>query len=156
MAVAWAAMFVPFLVFLKPSTPHDRIRSGVPLWSVIFMMVLFGDTLMLQMGISLYGMPWNNLVAVVSSGKMLIFLCIVWGDGKFEKRMMMVIELRTCSRWNLCQWCVRQSFPHLWPATKLSSVDDLRPYTKSNWCATNWWQSSGGICLPAPMMLFFG
>lgn len=30
MAVACAAMFVPFLVFLKPSTPHDLIIFGTP------------------------------------------------------------------------------------------------------------------------------
>uniref|UniRef100_A0A182V531 Uncharacterized protein n=1 Tax=Anopheles merus TaxID=30066 RepID=A0A182V531_ANOME len=56
-AVACAAMFVPLRVFLKPSMPHERINCGTPLASVIEMMVLFGDTRMWQIGISLNGTP---------------------------------------------------------------------------------------------------
>lgn len=53
MAVAWAAIFVPFLVFLNPSMPQDRSSLGTPGASVIVMIVLFLDTRILQMGMSL-------------------------------------------------------------------------------------------------------
>lgn len=69
MAVAWAAILVPFLVFLNPSTPHDLIICGTPLWSVTFIMVLFGETLILQTGISLNGTPLKRAFGVFSSGK---------------------------------------------------------------------------------------
>lgn len=58
--------------------------AKLPLWSVIFMIVLFGDTFILQTGISLNGIPLKSLVAVVSSGKMLIFLDILINKSIFE------------------------------------------------------------------------
>jgi hypothetical protein len=68
MAVACAAMFVPFLVFLNPSIPHDLKICGSPLALVRFMIVLFGDVLMFTMGMSWKGIPLNKVVGVVSSG----------------------------------------------------------------------------------------
>lgn len=56
-AVACAAMLVPFLVFLKPSIPQDLKICTSPFEFVKFRIVLFGDVLMLIMGISLKGMP---------------------------------------------------------------------------------------------------
>lgn len=77
MAVACAAMFVPFRVFLKPSIPHDRINCGAPLASQIVMIVLFGETRMLQMGISLKGTPPKRVVGVSTSGKKRSFLKVI-------------------------------------------------------------------------------
>jgi len=94
-AVAWAAMLVPLRVFLNPSMPQDRISrrtpesstylvkypgfinglsEGQPLWSVTEIIVLLGETRMLQMGSSLKGVPLNNWVAVLASGKNLALL----------------------------------------------------------------------------------
>lgn len=69
MAVACAAILVPFRVFLNPSTPQDLIICGVPFVSHTVMMVLFGDTLILQTGRSLNAIPLNNRFGVFSSGK---------------------------------------------------------------------------------------
>lgn len=70
-AVACAAIFVPFLVFLKPSMPQDRMILGLPLPSHTVMIVLFGETRILQMGVSLKGTPSNKRFGVSSSGKRL-------------------------------------------------------------------------------------
>lgn len=74
MAVACAAMFVPLRVFLKPSIPQDRMNCGTPLPSHIVMMVLFGETRMLHIGISLNGIPLNRAVGVLASGNNRSFL----------------------------------------------------------------------------------
>lgn len=74
MAVACAAIFVPLRVFLNPSMPQDRMNCGTPLASHIVMMVLLGDTRMLQIGISLKGTPLKRVVGVLASGKMRSFL----------------------------------------------------------------------------------
>lgn len=71
MAVACAAIFVPFLVFLKPSMPQDRIMFGLPLPSHTVMIVLLGDTRILQIGVSLKGTPSKRRFGVSSSGKRL-------------------------------------------------------------------------------------
>lgn len=71
MAVACAAIFVPFLVFLKPSMPQDRIMFGLPLLSHTVMIVLLGDTRILQIGVSLKGTPSKRRFGVSSSGKRL-------------------------------------------------------------------------------------
>lgn len=69
MAVACAAIFVPFRVFLNPSMPQDRSSLGTPGASVIVMMVLFLDTLMLQIGMSLKASPLTSMLGVFASGK---------------------------------------------------------------------------------------
>ena len=68
-AVAWAAIFVPFLVFLKPSMPQDRNSFGTPVASQMVIMVLFLETRMLQMGMSLKAAPLIREVGVLASGK---------------------------------------------------------------------------------------
>lgn len=73
-AVACAAMFVPFLVFLKPSTPHERMICVIPLLSVILIIVLLGLVLMLTIGNSLKGIPKNSVVGVEASGKIFALL----------------------------------------------------------------------------------
>lgn len=73
-AVACAAIFVPFRLFLNPSIPHDRIICGTPLLSDKLIIVLFGETLMLQTGISLNGIPLNNCLGVSTVGNKDSFL----------------------------------------------------------------------------------
>lgn len=73
-AVAWAAMFVPFLVCLNPSIPQLRINTGTPLSFVMLIIVLFGETFMLQIGIFSNGIPSNVLRCELASGKMETFL----------------------------------------------------------------------------------
>lgn len=46
----------------------------LPAASVILIIVLFGETFILHIGISLNGIPLNILVGVVASGNMLAFL----------------------------------------------------------------------------------
>lgn len=71
-AVAWAAIFVPFRVFLKPSIPQDRSSLGFPRVSVIVMIVLFLDTRILQIGMSLKAAPLISVFCVLPSGKTFI------------------------------------------------------------------------------------
>lgn len=91
-AVACAAILVPFLVFLKPSTPHDlnnftvpvRATLGItiyipqldycciPFASVILNIVLFGVTRILNIGRSLNAMPLNSLFEMSPSGNILL------------------------------------------------------------------------------------
>lgn len=56
-AVACAAMLVPFRVFLNPSIPQLLLIWGAPLLLVIVSVVLLGDVLMCTIGISLKGIP---------------------------------------------------------------------------------------------------
>lgn len=56
-AVAWAAMFVPFLVFLNPSIPQLLKICGSPFELVRVIIVLLGDVFICTMGISLKGTP---------------------------------------------------------------------------------------------------
>lgn len=74
MAVACAATFVPFLVCLNPSTPHERKRWTAPFASLMLKIVLLGETLMLNIGTSLKGIPLNSLFDMSPSGKKLNFL----------------------------------------------------------------------------------
>lgn len=69
MAVAWAAILVPFRVFLNPSMPQDRSNFGTPGASVMVIIVLFLDTRMLQMGMSLNASPLIKEFGVLTSGK---------------------------------------------------------------------------------------
>lgn len=71
-AVACAAILVPFRVFLNPSIPQDRRSLGTPGASVMVMMVLFLDTRMLQMGMSLKASPLTSMLGVLASGKTFI------------------------------------------------------------------------------------
>lgn len=73
-AVAWAAIFVPFLVFLNPSMPHDLIIWTKPFGVVSERIVLFFVTRMFTIGSSLNWTPSNNIVGVSSSGKRFILL----------------------------------------------------------------------------------
>lgn len=72
MAVAWAAIFVPLRVFLNPSMPQDRSNLGTPGASVMVMIVLFLDTRMLQIGMSLKASPLISVFGVLPSGKTFI------------------------------------------------------------------------------------
>lgn len=76
MAVAWAAMFVPSLVFLNPSLPQLWTVLTIPLPSQREMMVLFGDDFILQMGRSAYLIPLKSLLGVFTSGKSPV--CLWW------------------------------------------------------------------------------
>lgn len=67
-AVAWAAIFVPFLVFLNPSMPQDRNNLGTPVESVMLIMVLFLVTLTLHTGIIRNGSPLISNSGVAASG----------------------------------------------------------------------------------------
>lgn len=67
-------MFVPFLVFLNPSWPHDRYAILFPTVSVKCKIVLFLETFIWQIGMSANFIPWNNWLGVSSSGKSVSFL----------------------------------------------------------------------------------
>lgn len=131
-AVAWAAIFVPFLVFLNPSMPQLLIIWADPIPSVKLMMVLFLDDRMLTMGRSLNGTPWNNVVGVFSSGKMFFFLqnnkILVWFNVIFTH---FLTSQKSIDRW---KHFFRPQCRRLWLACSPSSPFGLRPSGISSSC----------------------